>query len=275
MLPLFPDGSHSGRDRADGAGDIAGVCRAVAQTTRDRHRKVDYDSRVALVLIVDDERDLVSLLDFNLREAGFETATAATGEQALAQVRRRVPDLVLLDLMLPDLSGTEVCRQLKGDPRTRDVPVVMLTAKGEELDRVVGFELGADDYVVKPFSMRELILRTKAVLRRATRAGPERPPESVGPIRVDVEAHRCHVAGQEVALTPLEFKLLTTLMARLGRVQSREQLLEDVWEMSSELETRTVDTHVKRLREKLGPGRDLLETVRGVGYRLVDPADRR
>ena len=247
----------------------------MAQSTRDRHLEVDYDSPVALVLIVDDERDLLSLLDFNLRQAGLETATAATGEQALAQVRRRVPDLVLLDLMLPDLSGTEVCRQLKGDPRTRQVPVIVLTAKGDELDRVVGFELGADDYVVKPFSVRELVLRVKAVLRRAARTGPERTPEQVGPIRVDVEAHRCYVAGEEVSLTPLEFRLLTTLMARLGRVQSREQLLEDVWEMSSELETRTVDTHVKRLREKLGAGRDLLETVRGVGYRLVDPSDRR
>ena len=230
---------------------------------------------MAQVLIVDDERDLVSLLDFNLRQAGFETITAASGEQALALLRRRVPDLVLLDLMLPDVSGTEVCRQLKGDPRTRHVPVVMLTAKGEELDRVVGFELGADDYVVKPFSMRELTLRLKAVLRRSARSAKERPPESVGPIRVDVEAHRCYVAGEEVPLTPLEFRLLITLMARLGRVQSRERLLEDVWEMSSELETRTVDTHVKRLREKLGPGRHLLETVRGVGYRLADPSGRR
>jgi len=194
----------------------------------------------------------------------------------MSQLRRRVPDLVLLDLMLPDIPGTELCRQIKGDPRTKHLPVVMLTAKGEEVDRVVGFEIGADDYVTKPFSVRELILRLKAVLRRS---GPgktaERPPESVGPIRVDVDAHRAFVDGAEIALTPLEFKLLTTLMARLGRVQSREQLLEDVWEMSSEVETRTVDTHVKRLREKLGSGRDLLETVRGIGYRLVDPADHR
>ncbi|MFT3914052.1 MAG: response regulator [Anaeromyxobacteraceae bacterium] len=226
------------------------------------------------VLLVDDERDLLSLLDFNLRAAGFETALATTGEQALAQVRRRVPDLVLLDLMLPDVPGTEVCRQLKADPRTKHVPVVMLTAKGEEVDRVVGFELGADDYVTKPFSVRELILRLKALLRRAgpSRAS-ERPPEQVGPIRVDVDAHRAFVDDAEVTLTPLEFKLLSTLMSRLGRVQSREQLLEDVWEMSSEVETRTVDTHVKRLREKLGSGRDLLETVRGIGYRLVDPTD--
>jgi two-component system phosphate regulon response regulator PhoB len=231
---------------------------------------------VTSVLLVDDERDLLSLLDFNLRAAGFETMLATTGEQAVAQLRRRIPDLVLLDLMLPDVPGTELCRQIKADPRTKHVPVVMLTAKGEEVDRVVGFELGADDYVTKPFSVRELILRLKAVLRRAGPGkGSERPPESVGPIRVDVDAHRAFVDGAEIALTPLEFRLLTTLMARLGRVQSREQLLEDVWEMSSDLETRTVDTHVKRLREKLGSGRDLLETVRGVGYRLVNPADHK
>ena len=234
-----------------------------------------YDNPVATILVVDDERDLASLLDFNLRQAGFETLLASTGAEALAQARRRVPDMVLLDLMLPDLPGTEVCRQLKADARTRHVPVVMLTAKGDELDRVVGFELGADDYVVKPFSVRELVLRVQAVLRRAAGPAPERPPEAVGPIRVDVEAHRCWVAGAEVELTPIEFKLLGTFMTRLGRVQSRDRLLEDVWEMSGELETRTVDTHVKRLREKLGPARDLLETVRGVGYRLVDPSDKR
>ncbi len=228
---------------------------------------------MASVLIVDDEKDLVSLLEFNLRQAGYETAWALNGAEALAQVRRRLPDMVLLDLMLPDQPGTEVCRQLKGDPRTSQVPVVMLTAKGEELDRVVGFELGADDYVVKPFSMRELLLRVRAVLRRS--GGPrDRPPATVGSIRVDTEAHRCWIADEEVILTPLEFKLLTTFMSRLGRVQSRERLLTDVWEMSGELETRTVDTHVKRLREKLGGARDLLETVRGVGYRLVDPSDK-
>jgi two-component system phosphate regulon response regulator PhoB len=231
---------------------------------------------VTSVLIVDDERDLLSLLDFNLRAAGFETLLATTGEQAVSQLRRRIPDLVLLDLMLPDVPGTEVCRQIKADPRTKHVPVVMLTAKGEEVDRVVGFEIGADDYVTKPFSVRELVLRLKALVRRTgSGRAAERPPEQVGPIRVDVDAHRCFVDGGEVTLTPLEFKLLSTLMARLGRVQSREQLLEDVWEMSSEVETRTVDTHVKRLREKLGSGRDLLETVRGIGYRLVDPSEKR
>ncbi len=230
---------------------------------------------MASILLVDDERDLLSLLDFNLRAAGFDTLLATSGEQAMSHLRLRVPDIVLLDLMLPDVPGTEVCRRIKSDPRTRHVPVVMLTAKGDEVDRVVGFELGADDYVTKPFSVRELVLRLKAVLRRA---GPsrtsERPPEAVGPIRVDVDAHRAFADGAEIQLTPLEFRLLTTFMARLGRVQSREQLLEDVWEMSSEVETRTVDTHVKRLREKLGSGRDLLETVRGIGYRLVDPSDK-
>ena len=230
---------------------------------------------MACVLLVDDERDLLSLVDFNLRSAGFETLVATTGAEALAHLRRRVPDLVLLDLMLPDLPGTEVCRQIKADPRTRHVPVVMLTAKGEEVDRVVGFEVGADDYVTKPFSVRELVLRIRAVLRRTGPArGPERPRDAVGPIRIDMEGHRAFVDGAEVQLTPLEFRLLATFMARLGRVQSREQLLEDVWEMSAEVETRTVDTHVKRLREKLGSGRDLLETVRGVGYRLVEPNER-
>jgi two-component system, OmpR family, phosphate regulon response regulator PhoB len=231
---------------------------------------------VPLILIVDDEKDLQSLLDFNLRKEGFETAVAGSGAEALQQLRGRVPDLVLLDLMLPDVSGTEVCRNVKGDARTRHVPVIMLTARGEEVDKVVGFELGADDYVTKPFSVRELVLRVRAVLRRAAdraRAG-DRGREEVGPLRVDHEAHRAFVAGEEVQLTPLEFRLLALLMARVGRVQSREQLLTEVWDMSSEIETRTVDTHVKRLREKLGAGRDLLETVRGIGYRLIDPDER-
>jgi two-component system phosphate regulon response regulator PhoB len=231
-------------------------------------------SAVPAVLIVDDERDLVSLVDFNLRGAGFETMLATTGEQALSHLRRRVPDLVLLDLMLPDISGVELCRQIKSDPRTRRVPVIMLTAKGEEVDRVVGFELGAEDYVTKPFSVRELVLRVRAVLRRASGApATDRARERLGAIRVDVAAHRAYVEGVELPLTPIEFKLLVTLMSRAGRVQSRDQLLSDVWEMSAEVETRTVDTHVKRLREKLGSARDLLETVRGIGYRLVDPDD--
>jgi two-component system, OmpR family, phosphate regulon response regulator PhoB len=228
-------------------------------------------SSPAQVLIVDDEKDLVRLLEFNLQQAGFETATAYAGEQALEKVRHRVPDLVVLDVMLPDISGTEVCRQLKSSPRTRHVPVLMLTARTDEVDRVVGFEVGADDFVTKPFSVRELVLRIRAILRRGSGSEADEAREQVGPIRVDPAAHRAYVDGEEVALTALEFKLLTTFMSRVGRVQTREALLQDVWGVSSDLQTRTVDTHVKRLREKLGAGRDLIETVRGIGYRMVGP----
>ena len=223
------------------------------------------------VLIVDDERDLVRLLEFNLQQAGFETAAAYAGVEALEKVRQRVPDLVVLDLMLPDIPGNEVCRQLKASPRTRHVPVLMLTARTDEVDRVVGFEVGADDFVTKPFSVRELVLRIRAILRRGGGAEADQAREQVGPIRVDPAAHRAYVDGEEIALTALEFKLLTTFMSRLGRVQTREALLQDVWGVSSDLQTRTVDTHVKRLREKLGAGRDLIETVRGIGYRMIEP----
>jgi two-component system phosphate regulon response regulator PhoB len=180
---------------------------------------------------------------------------------------------VILDLMLPGVAGTEICRQLKANARTASLPVIMLTARSDEVDRVVGFELGADDYITKPFSVRELVLRVKAILRRGAPADAA-PREQVGPIRVDREAHRAFVDGEEVDLTALEFKLLETFMARVGRVQTREQLLRDVWDMAGDLQTRTVDTHVKRLREKLGSGRDLIETVRGLGYRMSDPAER-
>ncbi len=232
------------------------------------------------VLIIEDESDLVDLLDFNLRQAGLETQIAHSGEAAYEQLTRSRPDPVLLDLMLPDVSGMEICRRMKAHPDLKNVPVVMLTAKGEEIDRVVGFELGVDDYISKPFSMRELVLRVKAILRRIEQAAPaakepERSRTAVGPIRIDPDAHRAYVADSEVTLTALEFRLLATLMARLGRVQTREQLLEDVWGVTSEIETRTVDTHVNRLREKLGPAREQLETVRGVGYRLIDPSEKK
>jgi two-component system phosphate regulon response regulator PhoB len=175
--------------------------------------------------------------------------------------------------MLPDVSGTETCRRLKQEARTRDVPIIMLTAKGEEIDRVIGLEVGADDYVVKPFSVRELMLRVRAVLRRTH---PNEAPHAANgerrfaDLRVDPEAHRAWVGTFEITLTALEFKLLTTLLDRKGRVQTREQLLEEVWQMPSELTTRTVDTHVKRLRQKLGHAGDYIETVRGVGYRFLD-----
>jgi two-component system, OmpR family, phosphate regulon response regulator PhoB len=226
---------------------------------------------MAHVLIVEDEQDLSALLDFNLRSAGFSTSVALSGEAALRAARERRPELVLLDLMLPDMPGTEVCRELRAAPATRSVLIVMLTARGEEADRVRGFELGADDYVTKPFSVRELVLRLHAILRRTPSVAQGAEPLKLGPLALDVEAHRFYVEGREVTLTALEFRLLEHLMSRLGRVQTRESLLEDVWGLSSALETRTIDTHVMRLRDKLGPGRSLLETVRGVGYRFVEP----
>ncbi|PZR13851.1 MAG: DNA-binding response regulator [Archangium gephyra] len=224
---------------------------------------------MAFVLIVDDESDLASLVEFNLQQAGLETAIALTGERALQLAHTRVPDVVLLDLMLPDISGKEVCRRLRADLRTREVPIVMLTARGEETDRVEGFEVGADDYVSKPFSPRELVLRIKAILRRS---GPAEATHRInaGLLSLDTGSHRAWVDGQPLELTALEFKLLHQFMSRPGRVQSREQLLADVWGITSPLETRTVDTHVMRLREKLGPARNSVETVRGVGYRMTD-----
>jgi two-component system phosphate regulon response regulator PhoB len=231
-------------------------------------------AHVPQILIVDDEQDLVSLLEYNFQQAGFATSVARTGEAALQAARKRRPDLVVLDLMLPDISGTEVCRQMKADEKLRNLPILMLTAKAEEVDRIVGFELGADDYVTKPFSVRELILRVRAILRgRQPQAELPAGARKVGLIRVDPEAHRCFVGNKEVLLTAMEFKLLLTLIERTGRVQSREQLLSDVWGITAEVETRTVDTHVKRLREKLGDARDYIETVRSIGYRLVPPAE--
>ena len=226
---------------------------------------------MAHVLVVEDEQDITDLLRFNLRQAGHEVVTAATAEDAFAEIARTLPDLVLLDLMLPDLPGTEICRRLKTEPRTRHIPVVMVTARGEEVDRVVGFELGADDFVTKPFSVRELLLRVRAVLRRGAPGEPDPAREQVGPVRIDEVAHRAFVSGKEIELTALEFRLLSTFMARVGRLQTRDTLLHDVWQMNGEPQTRTVDTHVKRLREKLGEARDLIETVRGAGYRMLDP----
>ncbi|MDP3235333.1 MAG: response regulator [Myxococcales bacterium] len=225
---------------------------------------------MSTILIVDDEADLASLVEFNLKQAGLDTAVALTGEQALQLATRVKPDLVLLDLMLPDISGRDVCRRLRANPQTREVPIVMLTARGEEADRVQGFEVGADDYVTKPFSPRELVLRVKAILRRSG-GGSTGERLVLGPLELDLGSHRAYVASEEVELTALEFKLLHHLISRPGRVQTREQLLSDVWGITSSLETRTVDTHVMRLREKLGVGRELVETVRGVGYRMADP----
>ncbi len=223
------------------------------------------------ILVVEDEPDLASLIAFNLKQAKFEVEVAYNGETALDIAGVRRPHLVVLDLMLPDISGVEVCRELKRSTNTSYVPVLMLTAKKEEADRVAGFEAGADDYIVKPFSVLELVLRVKAVLRRAGTWEADPKSLAVGLIEVDVVEHRCTVAGQSIPLTLLEFRLLHYLMTRLGRVQPREQLLQDVWKVQSTLETRTIDTHINRLRQKLGAARDYLETVRGIGYRLINP----
>jgi len=227
------------------------------------------------ILIVEDELDLVSTLEYRLQKEGFETLIATTGAEATAVLAGPVrPDLVLLDLMLPDTSGVEICKALRKDESTSEIPVIMVTARAEEIDRVVGFEVGADDYVCKPFSVRELVLRVKAQLRRRT--PPQRPIDTVtfGRLRVNPDAHRVWVDGEERILTALEFKLLQAFLTRRGRVQSRERLLDDVWGITADVTTRTVDTHVKRLRQKLGPAGIYVETLRGVGYRFrEEPGD--
>ena len=222
-----------------------------------------------LILIVDDEKDLVSTLEYNFEREGYQTRSALNGVEAVEQAKKTpLPDLVLLDLMLPDTSGTEVCRQLRAQAETKNIPVLMLTAKDDEIDRVVGFEVGADDYVTKPFSVRELMLRVRAVLRRSQSAPPPSEELLFGALRVDPSAHQVWHDGDEVTLTALEFKLLTTLLSRKGRVQTRKQLLDDVWGIQADVSTRTVDTHVKRLRQKLGEAGEYIETLRGVGYRF-------
>lgn len=225
------------------------------------------------ILIVEDEQDLASLLEYNLRQDGFEVDIARTGAAAVARARSFKPDLILLDLMLPDIGGTEVARLVReGEPRR--VPIIMVTARGEETDRVKGLELGADDYVVKPFSVKELMLRIKNVLRRDS---TEPKPASAGgkltapDIVLDADRHEVTVKGKPVVLTALEFRLLKTFLERPGRVQTRETLLSDVWGIDAEITTRTVDTHIKRLREKLGSAGDIIETIRGVGYKLSAP----
>jgi two-component system phosphate regulon response regulator PhoB len=226
------------------------------------------------ILIVEDERDLMRVMTYNFKQAGFDVVSAPDGETALRAVKEERFDLVLLDLMLPDMPGTEVCRRLKQNRETAAIPVVMVTAKGEEVDRIVGFELGADDYVVKPFSVRELVLRVRAILRRAE--GTEQAEEkfSFGRLTVDRAAHRAWVDGQEVAFTALELRLLTMLHDRRGRVLTRDLLLDEVWGSHADVTSRNVDTHVKRVREKLGPAGEYIETVRGVGYRFrAEPLD--
>lgn len=220
------------------------------------------------VLIIEDEKDVVDLLTLNLRKAGgFIIITASDGAAGLTKARAEKPDFVVLDLMLPKMSGLEICKILKSDQATRHIPILMLTARAEEIDRIVGLEFGADDYVTKPFSPREVILRIKAILRRgAAEETDERL--TAGPITIDPARHEVLISGKRVELTSLEFKLLRTLMQRRGRVQERDRLLNEVWGYESVIDTRTVDTHVRRLREKLGKAGEIVETVRGFGYRL-------
>jgi two-component system, OmpR family, phosphate regulon response regulator PhoB len=248
-----------------------GVAASMAEDSTLPARATHVMEHKPLILIVDDEAELARTIGYSFEQEGFATRHAETGRAALeAAVASPLPDLILLDMMLPDLSGTEVCRELRRTELTRSTPIIFLTAKDNEIDRVVAFELGADDYVAKPFSVRELMLRVRALLRRAkaTRNVAPSGEQNFERLRVDPEAHQVWVDGAEVALTALEFRLLHTLLTRRGRVQTRSQLLEDVWGVHAEVTTRTVDTHVKRLREKLGDAGAYVETIRGVGYRF-------
>ncbi len=219
------------------------------------------------VLIVEDEQDVIDLLRYNLNRAGFDVLIATNGVKGLEMARSNRPDVMILDLMLPQLSGEKVCKALKDDPDTATIPIIMLTAKGQPNDRVFGFELGADDYVPKPFSPKELVLRIQALLRRIRTAAKADILEA-GPFRVDKGAFEIRMGGQRMELTTTEFKLLTLLVERRGRTQSRETLLFDVWGYQNAIDTRTVDTHMRRLREKLGDLSSWLETIRGEGYRF-------
>jgi len=222
------------------------------------------------ILVVDDEPDALDLIQYNLKAAGYDVVTADDGEEALKKARTTHPSLVILDVMLPEVDGLEVCKLLRREPATATVPIIMLTAKASEIDRVLGLELGADDYVTKPFSPRELVLRVKSLLRRRTPTEPETEKFQFHDLQIDIPQHEVLVGGKPVDLTATEFKLLTVLAERRGRVQSRETLLRDVWEYDSLIDTRTVDTHMRRLRDKLGEAARYLDTVRGVGYRFVD-----
>jgi len=229
----------------------------------------------ARILVVDDEADIVALVAFHLAKAGYRVSTAATGPDALAAARQERPLLIVLDLMLPGMSGIDVLRELRSTEGTRDIAVLLLTARREERDRIEGLSVGADDYLTKPFSPQELVLRVGAILRRVAASGVG-PGDVVshGPIEIDRGAHRVRVNGHEVELTPTEYRLLLLLYERRGRVQARAHLLETVWEAAPDIQTRTVDMHVQRLRSKLGEAGELIETVRGFGYRLRGPAWR-
>ncbi len=240
-------------------------------------QSADSSPAVPRVLVVEDEPDIAALIAYQLTREGFRVETAGTGTAALQAVGREVPDLVVLDRMLPGITGDEVLQRLKDEPGTASIPVLVLTAKREQEDRIKGFELGADDYLTKPFSPRELVLRVQAILRRLKETGITSGGRILraGPIRMDVAAHQVSLDDGELNLTPTEFRLLQALMERRGRTQSRKQLLEKAWDVeagvSDRIQTRTVDMHVRRLRSKLGETGDWIETIRGFGYRLKVP----
>ncbi len=250
------------------------TCGALTDFTRAAKFR-DMEQRPAgseLVLVVDDEPHIVALVAYHLAKSGYRVATATTGNDALEQARRERPSLMILDLMLPGMSGFEVLEKIRAGDQTRDIAVLMLTARREELDRIEGLSLGADDYLTKPFSPQELVLRVTAILRRVGPSTASHNVLSIGSLSVDRAAHRVMVDGSEVELTPTEFKLLLLLAERKGRVQARSHLLQTVWEAAPDIQTRTVDMHVQRLRAKLGSAGDLIETVRGFGYRFNDEA---
>ncbi|MAJ15767.1 MAG: DNA-binding response regulator [Opitutia bacterium TMED67] len=222
------------------------------------------------ILIVEDEPDAVELLELHLKNAGYNVTVAEDGEEALRKVHKSIPDMVILDLMIPEINGLEVCKVIRKDPATESIPVVMCTAKASEIDKVLGLELGADDYITKPFSPRELVLRVKNLLKRNNKTQqPEKNKIRIGNITVDKSSHDVLVGDSIIDLTATEYKLLMLFLDRIGRVQSREVLLRDVWGYQSDIDTRTVDTHVQRLRTKLLSSSNHIVTVRGFGYKFL------
>ncbi len=220
------------------------------------------------ILIIEDEKDIVDLIEYHLKQSGFSVISALDGPAGLEKAKKKGPNLIILDLMLPGMDGKDICRSLKSNPQTQSIPILMLTAKAEETDRLIGFELGADDYVTKPFSPKELVLRVKAILRRKEVGHEGEKIIQIGDLLIEIDRHQISIKKRPVRLTSTEFKLLVELASKRGRVLTREHLLDRVWGYTYEGYARTVDTHVRRLREKMGTLGDSIETIRGVGYRF-------
>ncbi len=225
------------------------------------------------ILIIEDEKDIVDLIEYHLKQSGFSVISALDGPTGLERAKKKRPNLIILDLMLPGLGGKDICRALKSNPPTQSIPILMLTAKAEETDRLIGFELGADDYVTKPFSPKELVLRVKAILRRKDVDQEGEKVIQIGDLLIDIDRHHVSIKQSPVRLTSTEFKLLVELASKKGRVQTREHLLDRVWGYTYEGYARTVDTHIRRLREKMGPFGDSIETIRGIGYRFREESE--